>query len=257
MPSWKLDRAAAGLADTHSGFALLLQECSPFQLLERLLQLLLRIHHNRPVPRHRLLQRLARNQQETNPVLVRPALPLHRPGRTAPATGCPASDGGAVVSSHPTPSVGTASGADALQNFPAPEKTYANAWRVVSTGRVSAVPAAPTHPGRPAPPRFRPPARTCPRKFRTRSRTCVPSSSVIVRNIGRLHFLVARRCHLQRRRQVRPQLKAVHAARRVALRHLLVNDPAARRHPLHVARARWRRDCPCCRRAPRFPPGHR
>ena len=37
-----------------------------------------------------------------------------------------ASDGGAV-SSHPTPSVGTASGPDALQNFPPPANTYAKA----------------------------------------------------------------------------------------------------------------------------------
>jgi hypothetical protein len=36
------------------------------------------------------------------------------------------SDGGAV-SSQPTPSVGTASGPDALQNFPPPANTYANA----------------------------------------------------------------------------------------------------------------------------------
>src|SRR5581483_12455976 len=32
-----------------------------------------------------------------------------------------------------------------------------------------------------------------------------------------------------------PQLKAVHAALRVALRHFLMQNTAARRHPLHVA----------------------
>src|SRR3984957_20727437 len=37
-----------------------------------------------------------------------------------------ASDGG-FVSSHPTPSVGTASGPEALQNFPPPANTYAKA----------------------------------------------------------------------------------------------------------------------------------
>src|SRR6202023_597299 len=52
-----------------------------------------------------------------------------------------ASDGGAV-SSQPTPSVGTASGPDALQNFPPPANTYANAQRVVSTGRVFRRPGA-------------------------------------------------------------------------------------------------------------------
>ena len=54
-------------------------------------------------------------------------------------------------------------------------------------------------------------------------------------NLGRFYFLVARCGHLQRRRQVRPQLEPVHATRLVPLWHLLVNDPAARSHPLHVA----------------------
>jgi hypothetical protein len=43
---------------------------------------------------------------------------------------------GGALSHHPTLSVGTASGAEALQNFPAPAKTYANAWRPVSIGSV-------------------------------------------------------------------------------------------------------------------------
>src|SRR5215471_11553542 len=47
-----------------------------------------------------------------------------------------ASEGGGAVSSHPTGSVGTSSGSDALQNFPAPANTYANACRVTSTGSV-------------------------------------------------------------------------------------------------------------------------
>ena len=62
--------------------------------------------------------------------------------------------------------------------------------------------------------------------------------AVVVRdlgNLGRLHFLVARRGHLERATEVGPQLEAVHAARRVALGHLLVDDAAARRHPLDVA----------------------
>src|SRR6267143_363892 len=56
-----------------------------------------------------------------------------------------------------------------------------------------------------------------------------------LRYVQRLYFLVARCGHLQRRRQVRPQLEAVHAAGRVALGHFLVNDAAARGHPLDVA----------------------
>ena len=56
-------------------------------------------------------------------------------------------------------------------------------------------------------------------------------------NLTRLDVLIARRRHLQRRRQVGPELKAVHAALRIALRHLLMHDAAARGHPLHVAGA--------------------
>src|ERR1035441_2567014 len=43
---------------------------------------------------------------------------------------------GGFVSAHPTASVGTASGPEALQNLPSPKKTYAKAWRLVSTGSV-------------------------------------------------------------------------------------------------------------------------
>ena len=63
--------------------------------------------------------------------------------------------------------------------------------------------------------------------------------AVIVDDLGDLgarDVLVARRRHLQRRRQVGPELEAVHPARRVAVRHLLVEDAAAGGHPLHVAR---------------------
>src|SRR6266478_6404883 len=52
-----------------------------------------------------------------------------------------AADGGAV-SSQPTDSVGTERGSLALQNLPEPAKTYAKAWRVVSTGSVFLRPGA-------------------------------------------------------------------------------------------------------------------
>jgi hypothetical protein len=64
--------------------------------------------------------------------------------------------------------------------------------------------------------------------------------AVVVDDFGDLrglHVLIARRRHLQRRGQIGPQLEAVHAALRVALRHLLVHDAAPGRHPLHVAGA--------------------
>ena len=64
--------------------------------------------------------------------------------------------------------------------------------------------------------------------------------AVVVHDFGdvvRRDVLIARRGHLERRRQVRPELEPVHPSLRVALRHLLVHDAAARRHPLHVAGA--------------------
>ena len=47
--------------------------------------------------------------------------------------------------------------------------------------------------------------------------------------------LIARVGHFQRGGQVGPELKAVHAAVGVAFGHLLVENAAARGHPLHVA----------------------
>jgi len=43
---------------------------------------------------------------------------------------------GGVVSADLMASVGAASGPEALQNFPDPAKTWAKAWRVVSTARL-------------------------------------------------------------------------------------------------------------------------
>src|SRR6266851_485143 len=63
-------------------------------------------------------------------------------------------------------------------------------------------------------------------------------SAIIVRDlrdIQRFNFLVARRSHLERRREICPQLKSMHPPSLVAFRHLLVDDAAACRHPLHVA----------------------
>ncbi len=76
-----------------------------------------------------------------------------------------------------------------------------------------------------------------PQKLPQMTRTRVPSSSVHFRDVASRDILVTRRRHLQRGRQVRPELEAVHASVRIALRHLLVDDAAAGRHPLHVAGA--------------------
>ena len=54
-------------------------------------------------------------------------------------------------------------------------------------------------------------------------------------DLGGLHFLIARRGHLQSGRKIGPELKTVHAPRLIALGHFLMNDAASRGHPLHVA----------------------
>ena len=62
-------------------------------------------------------------------------------------------------------------------------------------------------------------------------------SEMCIRDSSCFHFLVPRRSHFKRARKVGPELKAVHASGVVAARHFLMNDAAARRHPLHVTRA--------------------
>jgi hypothetical protein len=56
-----------------------------------------------------------------------------------------------------------------------------------------------------------------------------------LRDGGGFDVLIARRGHFHGRGQVCPQLESMHAALRIALRHLLMHDAAARGHPLHVA----------------------
>ncbi len=95
------------------------QERPAFQLFEGLTQLLLRVHDDGAVPGHGLLERLARDQQEADAVfagLDRDFVAAIEEDQRA-VIGL----GGRRVRPQPTPSVGTASGADALQNFPARE----------------------------------------------------------------------------------------------------------------------------------------
>jgi hypothetical protein len=56
-----------------------------------------------------------------------------------------------------------------------------------------------------------------------------------LRDVGRLHFLVARRRHLERRWQVGPQLESMHPAGLIALRHFLMDDATPGSHPLNIA----------------------
>src|SRR5262249_23739227 len=57
-------------------------------------------------------------------------------------------------------------------------------------------------------------------------------------NLTRRNVLIARRSHLEPRRQVCPELKTMHAPAFIALRHFLMQDAAAGRHPLHIAGAK-------------------
>src|SRR5579859_7366428 len=70
------------------------------------------------------------------------------------------------------------------------------------------------------------------------------SSAIIVSHLGngaRRNILIARVRHLQRCRQVRPQLKAVHAPVAVTFWHLLMENAAAGRHPLHISSGHFAR----------------
>jgi len=97
------------------------QECPFPQFFESLLELHLCVHHDRAIPGYGFLQRLARNEQNRMP--SSPAYTAtFSPESNKTSERLPASVGGAV-SSHFTPSVGTARGPDALQNLPLPAKT--------------------------------------------------------------------------------------------------------------------------------------
>src|SRR5215813_2355393 len=62
--------------------------------------------------------------------------------------------------------------------------------------------------------------------------------AVIVNDFGNIesfYFLVSRSGHLERRWKISPKLESMHPPGPVALGHLLMDDPAACSHPLHVA----------------------
>src|SRR6266550_2404580 len=126
----------------------------------------------------------------------------------------PVSWGLSLPASRPpadTRSVRTPCGADASRKLPLPSNTYANACRD-TFHRAALAPEIARHDAR--------------------------AGAVVVydlRDFLGMNVLIARIGHLEAARQIRPQLKAVHPAALVALRHLLVQNAAARGHPLHVA----------------------
>ena len=140
IPSFLLGKEADVRGPTADFLArrLMLQERPLLEFPERLAKLFLRVHHNRAVPRHRLLKRFSRDQQEPDSVV---------PGVYRNLVTAIKEYERAVVRLRGRRRVrpsgrfrGTVRGPDALQNFPAPAKTYAKAWRVVSTGKVFLLP---------------------------------------------------------------------------------------------------------------------
>ena len=102
-----------------SGLLRSLQKRSVFEFHERLLKLLLRVHHNRAIPRHRFLQRLSRDQEKPDPLLTR----LHHDLVAAVKKNQRAVAGfGKEVSCSTSRPIRSArqGGPDALQNFPLP-----------------------------------------------------------------------------------------------------------------------------------------
>jgi hypothetical protein len=68
--------------------------------------------------------------------------------------------------------------------------------------------------------------------------TC--ASSIVIDdywNVARRDVLIPRIGHFQRRWEICPELKPMHAAARIALWHFLVKDASSSGHPLDVARA--------------------
>jgi hypothetical protein len=99
----------------------ILQERPLFQFRKRLAELLLCVHHDGAVPGHGLLQGFSGNQEEADAVFAGLyhdlIAPVKEDQRAVVRLGW------RVCVNHPTDSVGTASGPEALQNFPFPEKT--------------------------------------------------------------------------------------------------------------------------------------
>src|SRR2546427_7118786 len=198
----------------------------------RLPELLLRVHHDRAVPSNGLLDRLARHQQESNPLvpclhhdLVSAVEEYQR--MIADVVHRPAIGFRDMLSQYRARIRGVAERAGAREHVgkrvtrsvdvePFPLTSRHKNVEVIRIGSYS------FHR-----PLFAP-------EFTTHDSH---ASAVVVSHLGyraRRNILVARIGHLQRRGQVGPELEAVHPAMRISLRHLLVENAAAGSHPLNV-----------------------
>ena len=206
------------------------------QLGERLLQFGLRVHHDRAVPGDRLLDRLARHEEEANAFVAG----LHRHFVAAvedderPVAGLLADQDlvGAVglLGEHAEGLRGGAEVAGSLEHIGESVALQLDRKRLALARRHPDIEIARV--GGDALDR----AALAPEVAAHHPH----AGAVVIEDFGDfggLDVLVARRGHLQRGRQIGPELEAMHAALRVALRHLLVQDAAAGRHPLHVARS--------------------
>src|SRR5690242_10113475 len=204
------------------------------QLAHRLLQFRLRVHHNRPIPGHRFLDRLAGDQQETDTMLAR----LHgdfvagiEQNQRAVADRFAEQNFLAVdllLGEHAERFRGRRKLAVALEHVSEGVAVKLDLERLALARRNEHVEIA----------RIGGDAIDRTLLAPELSDDDAYARAVVIddfRNLDALHILVARRRHLERGRQIGPQLEAVHAALLVALRHLLMHDAAARGHPLHVA----------------------
>ena len=215
-----------------SAASLRLQEGPLLKLVECLLELFLRVHDDRTVPGHGLLERLAGDEQESDALvpglhrdLVAPVeedqravvrLLGGRRVRPADRFGWHR-EGGGGVAEFPGPSEDVREGvAGRLDREGLPLARRDRDIDVDGVGR------NPLHRA------GLPPEGTA--DDSGRDAVILPD----LRDLSRCHLLIPGGGHLEGRREVRPQLEPVHPARRVALGHLLVEDPAPRRHPLDV-----------------------
>src|SRR5580704_15284611 len=210
-----------------------LQKCSSVELLERLLKLRLSVHHDRSVPGYWLLKWLSRHQKEANPVvaclhheLITPIKKNQRAivGRSGRRRVQPSDRFGRY--GEGLRGVAELPGArENVREGVAGRLDWQSLPPALSDGHIEVdrIGGDPVH-GPGFPPKV--------------SADDANLSGVVVsddRNIECLNLLVAGLRHFKQGGEVRPQLKPVHSTCMITLRHLLMDNPASRRHPLNVA----------------------
>ena len=198
---------------------LVADEAARPKLLQRLLDLRARVHHERAVARDRLVQRPRRRQQESPALAAPAAASTTSPSPKTTSAGARTSTALGPKRPHRDPRRRTPCGRAA----PSREtRRPAGASRRRTSARRRDPPPGPTS----SPPAASPAI--------TRTSRPVAARRLDETVAGEIAILRPR--HLLARRQVEPELQARDALG-AHLRHLLVHDAAARRHPLDVAGA--------------------